>query len=79
MNENGLEAGEREIKKALEEVQVRNIKSIVAFTEDSRKLVLAQQIQIDSLNAQVAAQAALLDQFRIQLAGLQTKVYSAGS
>lgn len=74
-----LEAGEREVKKALEEVQVRNITTIIAFTEASRQLILAQQVKIDSLNAQVVAQAALLGEFRIQLAHLQTKVFSGGS
>jgi len=74
-----MEAGEKEVKKALEEVQVRNITTIVAFVEDSRKLILAQQIKIDSLNAQIVAQAELLNQFRVQLAHLQTRVFSGGS
>lgn len=74
-----MEAGELEIKKALEDVQVRNIIGIVKFVEDSRQLILAQQIKIDSLNAQVMAQASLLSEFRIQLAGLQKKVFSGGS
>lgn len=74
-----LEAGEKEVKKALEEVQVRNITAIVAFVEASRQLTLAQQVKIDSLNSQVQAQAALLGEFRVQLAHLQTKVFSGGS
>ena len=74
-----MEAGEKEVKKALEEVQVRNIATIVAFVEASRQMTLAQQIKIDSLNAQLVAQAALLNEFRVQLAHLQTKVFSGGS
>lgn len=74
-----MEAGELEIKKALEEVQVRNIQTIVSFVEESRKLILAQQMKIDSMNAQMIAQMELLNQFRIQLAHLQTKVFSGGS
>ena len=74
-----MEAGELETKKALEEVQVRNIKAIVDFTQKSREMVLEQNKKIDSLNAQVQAQAALLNEFRIQLAHLQTKVFSGGS
>ena len=74
-----MEAGEKEIKKALEEVQVRNITTIIAFVEASRKLILAQQVKIDSLNAQSIAQAELLNQFRVQLAHLQGKVFSGGS
>ena len=74
-----MEAGEKEIKKALEEVQTRNITTIVKFVEDSRQMILAQQIKIDSLNAQIVAQSELLNQFRVQLAHLQTKVFSGGS
>ena len=74
-----MEAGEKEIKKALEEVQVRNITTIIAFVEASRKLILAQQVKIDSLNTQLVAQAELLNQFRVQLAHLQGKVFSGGS
>lgn len=74
-----MEAGEKEVKKALEEVQVRNINTIVKFVEDSRQMILAQQIKIDSLNAQIIAQANLLNEFRVQLAHLQTKVFSGGS
>ena len=74
-----MEAGEKEVKKALEEVQVRNITTIVAFVEESRQMILAQQIKIDSLNAQIVAQSELLNQFRVQLAYLQTKVFSGGS
>jgi hypothetical protein len=74
-----MEAGEKEVKKALEEVQVRNITTIIAFVEASRQMTLAQQIKIDSLNAQVVAQSELLNQFRVQLAHLQTKVFSGGS
>ena len=74
-----MEAGEKEVKKALEEVQVRNINTIVSFVEASRQLILAQQVKIDSLNAQSIAQAELLNQFRVQLAHLQGKVFSGGS
>ena len=74
-----MESGEREIKQAFEEVQVRNINSVITFVETSRKMTLEQQEKIDALNARVMAQEALLNQFRVQLAGLQTKIYSGGS
>lgn len=74
-----MEAGELEIKKALEEVQVRNITTIIDFTQKSREMVLEQNIKIESLNSQIQAQQLLLNEFRIQLAHLQTKVFSGGS
>jgi len=74
-----MEAGEKEVKKALEEVQTRNITTIIKFVEDSRQMILAQQAKIDSLNSQLVAQANLLSEFRVQLAHLQTKVFSGGN
>lgn len=74
-----MEAGEKEVKKALEEVQVRNINAVVDFTQKSRAMVLDQDKKIESLNSQVQAQAALLNEFKTQLAFLQTKVFSGGS
>ena len=74
-----MEAGELEVKKALEEVQTRNITTIVKFVEDSRQLILAQQVKIDSLNTKLIAQENLLNEFRVQLAYLQAKVFSGGS
>lgn len=74
-----MEAGELEIKKALEEVQVRNITAIVDFTQKSREMVLEQNKKIDSLNTQIQSQSALLNEFKTQLAFLQTKVFSGGS
>ena len=79
MGKETLEAGELEVKKALEEVQVRNINAIVDFVQKSREMILEQNKKIDSLNAQVQAQASLLNEFRVQLAYLQTKVFSGGS
>jgi len=76
---NNMEAGELEVKKALEDVQVRNINGIADFTQHSRKMILEQNKKIDSLNSQVQSQAALLNEFRTQLAFLQTKVFSGGS
>ena len=50
-----MESGEREIKQAFEEVQVRNINSVITFVETSRKMTLEQQEKIDALNARVMA------------------------
>ena len=74
-----MEAGELEVKKALEDVQVRNIKAVIEYTKASRELILEQGRQIDALRSQVQAQASLLNQFRVQLAGVQTKLFSGGT
>lgn len=74
-----MEAGQLEVLKALEDVQVRNIEAVIQYVQDSRKLILKLHEENKALYAEVHAQRALLEQFKIQLAGLQTKVYSKGS
>ena len=74
-----MEAGEREIKQAFEEVTTRNVNTTVAFTQDTRKLFRELEEKVNALQAQVVSQAALLNQFRVQLAGVQTKLFSGGT
>lgn len=65
-------------KKALEEVQLRNMSAVADFSQISREMVLEQNKKIESLSSQVLAQSALLNEFRIQLAYLQAKLYQNG-
>ena len=65
--------------KAMEDVSVRNAKATVAFAEETRKITRETQENFKALQAQVVAQGELLNQFRIQLASLQTKVFSGGT
>lgn len=74
-----METGEREMKQAFEEVTTRNVNTTVAFTQDTRKLFRELEEKVNALQAQVVSQAALLNQFRVQLAGVQTKLFSGGT
>lgn len=74
-----MSAGELEVMKAMEDVSVRNAKTTIAFAEETRKLARQTEEKFKALQAQVIAQEALLNQFRIQLASIQTKVFSGGT
>ena len=74
-----MEAGEKEIKKAFEEVTTRNVLTGIEYTKETRKLFRNLEEKVDRLQNQVVAQGELLNQFRIQLAAVQTKLFSGGS
>ena len=74
-----IQAGEREAIKASEEVQVRNLKSMMEFSNDTRKVVLELREIIDSLQNRMIAMNTLIDQQRIQLANLQQQFYAKGT
>ena len=74
-----MEAGEKEVKQIFEENITRNVKRTVEFTQETRVLFRELEEQVTSLQNQVIAQKALLEQFRIQLAGVQTKLFSGGT
>jgi hypothetical protein len=74
-----MEAGELELKQAFEEVTTRNVQTTVDFTQDTRKLFRELEQKVFALQSQVVAQSELLNQFRVQLAGVQTKLFSGGT
>jgi hypothetical protein len=74
-----MESGELEMKQAFEEVTTRNVKTTVEFTQDTRKLFRELEEKVFALQNKVVAQEALLNQFRVQLAGVQTKLFSGGT
>lgn len=74
-----MEAGEKEIKQAFEEVTTRNVQTCIEYSKETRALFRQLEEKVDRLQNQVIAQGELLTQFRIQLASVQTKLFSGGS
>ena len=73
------EAGQREMSQIFEETTTRNVKTSVEFAQSTRKIVREMEAKVLALQAQVVSQGQLLNQFRIQLAGVQTKLFSGGT
>ncbi len=76
---NDPQAGERELITASEEVQVRNLKSMMKFTNDTRKMVLELREIINSLQNKMIMMDKQNDDRRIQLANLQQQFYQKGT
>jgi len=74
-----MEAGEKELRKAFEDVTTRNVKSTIEFSNETRKIVKELESQVQLLLNELSVQKAQMDQFRIQLAGVQTKLFSGGT
>lgn len=79
MAEDKVQAGEREAVKASEEATRRNVQMILDYTNETRKMLLELKTMHDALQEKVIQMNANLNQFRIQIAGLQQKVYAGGT
>ena len=85
MTEDKVQAGEREAVKASEEVTRRNVKMILEFTNETRKMLLELRNMFDVLQGHVMNQKHEVDELRRQLSFVQqrqaaggTKVYTNG-
>lgn len=73
-----FQSGEREAKKAFEEVTTRNVKTILEYTRETRRIVRELEERVVNLEkANLGLEVKILDlQRQIQL--LQIKLYNNG-
>lgn len=62
------------IEKAMEEVNIKNAKSIVEYSKQTRTLFRDTDKQVNELKAMVVQQNATIDELRKQLVNLLIKV-----
>lgn len=74
-----IEAGEKEIVLASEEVQRRNAQTAMAHSNLTRKMLLELNAIVDALQNKMIAQNKLILQQRNQLAALQQQFYAKGT
>ena len=79
MSEDKVQAGEREIVKASEEVTRRNVEMILQYTNETRKMLLEMRNLHDALQNKMIVQQKEITQLRIQLAGVNQKLYAGGT
>ena len=72
-------AGDREVVEAFEEVITRNVRSVVNYSDETRKIVRELERHIDILHNQVVGYQERLEQMQSQVAALQAKVYAGGT
>lgn len=74
-----LETGELELRKAFEEATIQNVKMIVDFSQETRKLTRELGEKVDHLSNLILTKDKELETMNIQLAALQQRLYSQGT
>jgi predicted nucleic acid-binding Zn-ribbon protein len=74
-----MEPGELEHRKAFEETATKNIKTVVDYSTDTRRIVRELQIKVDSQDKQIVLLNQLINDLRAQLATTQAKLYKGGT
>lgn len=74
-----MESGEKELRKAFEEVTTNNVKAAVAYSTETRKLIRTLEQRQNRLEEERKQDKALIESLRKQLANVQTKIYSGGT
>jgi len=73
------ETRNKEIVLASEEVQRKNLLTVIEFGTETRKMVKELLIMVDALQNRMMMQDKKLDQYRLQLAALQQQFYAKGT
>jgi predicted RNase H-like nuclease (RuvC/YqgF family) len=74
-----IQAGELQSVQASEETTRRNVKMILDFTQETRKMLLELREMFDALQGIVMNMKAENEQYRTQLAKLQQQFYARGT
>ena len=74
-----MEAGEKELRKAFEDVTNNNIKAVLDYSKETRNIVREIENKIGRLEEERRQDKALIEKLRDQLAAVQTRVYSGGT
>ena len=74
-----FESGEREMKKAFEEVTTRNVKTMISYSKDTREIVRSLEEKVALLEEYNRNQTIIIEALKKQLASVQTKLFSGGT
>jgi hypothetical protein len=73
-----MDTGEKELRKAFEEVTTRNVRSAVDHGNETRRLTREIEEKIARLEMQVMQQRKLIDDLQTQVTSLNIVLYSNG-
>lgn len=79
MNNLEMEAGEKEMRKAFEEVTTRNVTAAIEFSNETRKMVQGLTKKVAHLEQAVIDKDKVINVLREQVVHLQQKMYLGGS
>lgn len=70
---------DKELRKIFEETTTRNLKMVVAYSEETRKIVRNLEEKILCLQQILIEQNKTIELLKLQLSNVQTKLYSGGT
>ena len=73
------ESGEKELRKAFEDVTTRNVQAAISFSNETRNVVRNLEKKIEQLEEQNRIFQKEVQNLRMLLANLQTEVFRGGS
>ena len=74
-----MESGEKEMRKVFEDVTTGNVKTVLAHANETRKIVRDLEDRMAKLESLIRNQDSIIESLKIQLAGIQTKIFSGGT
>jgi len=74
-----MEAGELELRQAFEETATKNIKAVVAHSNDTRTELRLLEKKIELQDGIIRQLNEKIEALRVQVTSLQTKVFAGGT
>jgi uncharacterized coiled-coil protein SlyX len=74
-----MESGELELRQIFEETTTRNVKAMLAHGNETRRLNSELYLKVETLEKIIAEQNKSIESLKLQLANVQTKLYSGGT
>jgi hypothetical protein len=74
-----MESGEKELRKAFEDVTTSNVKAMLDFSQGTRELVRTLEQRMNRLEEERKQDKALIENLRKQIANMQTIIYGGGT
>lgn len=74
-----MDEGEKGLRKAFEQVTTGNVKTAVEYSKETRRLMRILAEEVKRMETELNFQRVQMEQFKIQLAGVQTKLFGGGT
>lgn len=74
-----MESGEFEHRKAFEETTTQNVKTVIDYSTQTRRIARDLQIKVDSQDKEIVLLKQLINDLRVQLAIVQSDIYRGGT
>lgn len=74
-----MESGEKEMRLAFEDVTTRNVKGMIAYSKDTRKLARETEKKVQDLDGVIRTYEARFAEMTRQLSLIQAQLYRGGT